>query len=249
MPYIYKHRRQPTSWKQYRRRAHHKYLRPLFAIEWGAEWAAYLLGRSSLLEVLEYAGSISIVVGVIFYFADAKNRMEQKHYQAWQVINTAHGKGGSGGRIDAMQDLNADRVPLVGVDVSDAFLQGLNLPDADLHRCNMSSADIRNGSFTGSSMEDAVMVFTNLRGGDLGYTHLTGADFTDADLSGVDLRYADVSQVKFDRADLRGANLAGLVNWRAIRSMVATNILGVRNAPDGFVAWAKMEGAVESTTP
>ena len=165
MAYVYKRRRPPSSWRTYRKKAYHEYLIPVMAIEWAAEWTAYVLSQSSMLEVLEYLGSLSIVVGVIFYFADSKSRLEQKHYQAWQVINTAHGKGGSGGRIDALQELNADRVPLVGVDVSDAFLQGLNLRGADLHRCNMSSADVRSATLSGSSLESSAMVFANLRGG------------------------------------------------------------------------------------
>ncbi len=87
-----------------------------------------------LLEVLEYGSTLGIVFGVIFYFAGAKDRLEQKHYQAWQVINTAQGKGGSGGRIDALQDLNSDRVPLVGVDLMEAFLREVKLPNANLRR-------------------------------------------------------------------------------------------------------------------
>jgi hypothetical protein len=249
MPYVYKHRRPPAQWRNYRRHARHKILRPLLAIEWTAEWTAYLLSRSSLLEVLEYAGSLSIVVGVIFYFADAKNRQEQKHYQAWQVINTAHGKGGSGGRIDAMEELNADRVPLVGVDVSDAFLQGLNLQQADLHRCNMSSTDLRNALLAGASLEDSTMVFANLRGGDLSGAHLARADFADADLTGANLHNADLADIKFDRADLSGANLSGISNWQSIRSITGANIMGVKNPPDGFVAWAKAKGAVETAAP
>jgi hypothetical protein len=249
MAYVYKRRRPPSSWRTYRKRAYHEYLIPVMAVEWAAEWAAYILSQSSLLEVLEYLGSLSIVVGVIFYFADSKSRLEQKHYQAWQVINTAHGKGGSGGRIDALQELNADRVPLVGVDVSDAFLQGLNLRDADLHRCNMSSADIRSARLNGSSLESSAMVFANLRGGDLSDTHLAHADFTDADLNGSKLRNADVLDVKFDRTDLRGADLSGLMNWKQISSISGANILGVRNAPDGFYGWAKMKGAIDADVP
>ena len=83
-----------------------------------------LLSRWSFLEVLEYLGSFSILIAVIFYFSESGDRLKQKHYQAWQVINTAQGKGGSGGRIEALQELDEDGVPLVGVDVSGAFLQG-----------------------------------------------------------------------------------------------------------------------------
>ena len=97
---------------------------PFHALEWALQWTAYFLSRWALLEVLEYLGSLSVLVAVIFYFAESGDRRKQKHYQAWQVINTAQGKGGSGGRIEALSELNEDGVPLVGVDVSGAFLHG-----------------------------------------------------------------------------------------------------------------------------
>src|SRR3984957_20259912 len=61
---------------------------------------------------------------------------QAKALQAWQVINTAQGKGGSGGRLEALQELNVDRIPLVGVDVSGAFLQGATLANARFFRAN-----------------------------------------------------------------------------------------------------------------
>jgi hypothetical protein len=62
------------------------------------------------------------LLAVVSYFSESKDRIKQKHYQAWQVINSAQGKGGSGGRIDALEELHADGVPLVGIDVNGAFL-------------------------------------------------------------------------------------------------------------------------------
>src|SRR5436305_7256647 len=120
MPYVYKYRRPPEPWREFRRRAKHPVLLPFFAFEYVFEWIAYGLSRWSFLEVLEYAGSFSILIAVIFYFAETDERTQSRHYQAWQAINTAQGKGGSGGRIEALAALNDDRVPLVGVDLSDA---------------------------------------------------------------------------------------------------------------------------------
>jgi len=47
-----------------------------------------------------------------------------------------------------LQELNADRVPLVGVDVSGAFLQGIRLRGARLLRSNFSAVDARGGLIT-----------------------------------------------------------------------------------------------------
>ena len=96
------------------------------------EWAAFLLGKWSIFEVLEYVERLSILFAVIVYFAGRDDRLKQKHYQAWQVINTAQGKGGSGGRIEALRELNRDGVPLVGADVAGVYLQNLSLVGASL---------------------------------------------------------------------------------------------------------------------
>src|SRR5262244_4200380 len=121
---------------------------PFWLLEWGFEWLSYGLSHWALLEVLQYLGSFGVLIAVIFYFAESGDRLKQKHYQAWQVINTAQGKGGSGGRLEALQELNRDGVPLVGVDVSRAFLQGVQLPHAHLLRANFENADARDGDFS-----------------------------------------------------------------------------------------------------
>lgn len=64
----------------------------MWAFEWFWEWVAYILSNWSFLEVLEYLGSFSILIAVVFYFSESGDRLKQKHYQAWQVINTARGK-------------------------------------------------------------------------------------------------------------------------------------------------------------
>jgi hypothetical protein len=144
---IFKTRTRPERWTHHRARVKYKWLAPLYGFEWGWRWLAYWLSGWAFLEVLEYFGTLSLLVAVVSYFAESKDRIKQKHYQAWQVINSAQGKGGSGGRIDALEELHADGVPLVGVDVSDAFLQQVDLSGAKLLRANFRSADIRGGKF------------------------------------------------------------------------------------------------------
>src|SRR5437763_640410 len=146
MPFVVKHRRPPEPWREFRKKALHRYLVPLYCANWVGEWTAYFLGKWSIFEVLEYVGSFSILIAVIFYFADAGDRLKQKHYQAWQVINTAQGKGGSGGRIEALQELNEDHVPLVGVDVRDAYLRGVRLDRRAPRRADFAGTALRGGS-------------------------------------------------------------------------------------------------------
>ena len=157
------------------------WLRPLVAVEWGFEWLAFLLSRWTFWEVLEYLGSFSILIAVIFYFSESGDRLKQKHYQAWQVINTAQEKGGSGGRIEALQELNHDGVPLVGVDVSGAFLQGVHLPRASLARANLNGVDARNSNFQRADLSGATLHAGNFRNSHLRDVNLGGADLGDAD--------------------------------------------------------------------
>lgn len=92
-------RPRPHSWSQYKANCATLTL-PFHALEWLLQWTAYYLSRWALLEVLEYLSVLSVLFAVIFYFAEAGDRQKQKHYQAWQVINTAQGKGGSGVRAE-----------------------------------------------------------------------------------------------------------------------------------------------------
>jgi hypothetical protein len=246
MPYVYKHRRPPGPWHEFRRRALHRAFIPLYYANWVGDWSVYYLGKWSIFEILEYVGSFSILIAVVFYFLDAPDRLKQKHYQAWQVINTAQGKGGSGGRIDALQELNEDHVPLVGVDVSDAYLQDLHLVKADLRRADLRGADARRAVLVGSDLEGATLRSTNLRGADLSRARLLDANFTDSDLAGANLSKASLKNAIFNQADLRGADLANVRDWKSIRSLRLANIHGLRNAPDGFIAFAKAAGAVDA---
>jgi uncharacterized protein YjbI with pentapeptide repeats len=233
----------PKPWQERRQEIGSPWLLLFHRVEWVLSWLAWALSRWALLDVLENLGRFSVLIAVVFYFSESGNRRKQRHYQAWQVVNTAQGKGGSGGRVEALQELNVDHVSLVGVDASVAFLQGISLPRGNLSRCDLHASDLRN-----SSLWEATLTFCNLRDANFRYANLSqarldnaqlqGADlhgailrgcfFADADLSGVDLREADVSGLSYDR----------------IGAMRLANVWGVRNAPAGFLDFAMQHGAV-----
>src|SRR5215469_12031689 len=144
---VHVRRERPESWPERRARLEKAWVVPFVWIEHKLEWVAYALNRWTFLEVLEYLSSLGVLVAVVFYFAESGDRLKQKHYQAWQVINSAQGKGGNGGRIEALQELNTDGVSLVGVDLSAAFLQGVRLERARLSRASFSAADLRDSNF------------------------------------------------------------------------------------------------------
>lgn len=248
MSYIFKERNPPPPWAKFKARAPHSSLVPVYYLSWLIDWAAYLMAKWPMVELLEYLGSFSILFAAIFYFADSPDRLKQKHYQAWQVINTAQGKGGNGGRVDALQELNEDHVALTGVDVDGAYLEGLQLPQAKARRANFSSADLRSANFDGAGLEDADFVWANLRAATLRGAMLAGADFQDADLFGASLARADLAGVSFDRAELHGVDLDQARNWQSIKGVKGANIYGILHAPDGFAAWARKMGAVETNS-
>jgi uncharacterized protein YjbI with pentapeptide repeats len=217
-------------------------------LEWFWEWVAFLLSNWAFVEVVEYAGTLSLLIAVFLYFHDADNRIKQRHFEAWQVINTAQGKGGSGGRIDALQELNEDGIPLVGVDVSGAFLHGVQLHDGRLRRANFNAADVRNSNFDNASLQDADLRSANFRNSSFQSASLSGAQMNDADFVASNLDNADLSGADLENVDLRSASLKR-VAWSGIVSIKGSNIYGVHDAPDGFVQWALKHGAVQVATP
>jgi hypothetical protein len=241
---VFSPRERPGSWATRKRSVTRAWMLPFSHMEWGFEWAAFFLSNWKFLEVLEYLSSLSVLAAVLFYFSESGDRTKQKHYQAWQVINTAQGKGGSGGRVDALQELNADQVPLVGVDVSGAFLQGVQLKGARLLRSNFSEVDARNGTFRVADFTDADLHSANFRGSDFRNASFVRCDLDDADLWGSDLTGVDLTGASLERTDLRNANLRD-IHWQDIQSLKSANIYCVTNAPTGFVAWAVKQGAVE----
>ncbi len=240
-------RKRPLNWSNLRSSKRQQWTMPFTAFEWTSQWLAFWLSNWSFIEVLEYMGSFSVLLAVIFYFSESGDRIKQRHYQAWQVINTAQGKGGSGGRIEALQELNADRVPLVGVDVSSAFLQGLKLEHANLLRSNFSAADLR-----GSDLKSADFTMANLRAANFRGSNLEEASFEDAEMNDVDLWRSDLKGAKLDGTDLSGADLRFAdirdIEWKKLKSIKDANIAGVKNAPAGFVDWALKNGAVEASS-
>ena len=237
-------RARPEPWTERKHRDAAWWLTPFVALEWALNWLAFSLSNWILLEVLEYLGTFSVLIAVVFYFAESGDRVKQRHYQAWQVINTAQGKGGSGGRIEALQELNADKVPLVGVDVSSAFLQGLNLENANLLRSDFSSADLRNSDLSGVDFTLANLNSANLRGARFDHVKCVQTDLRDTDLEGATMSGVDLSGASLDNADLRGADVKD-IQWQRLASIKNANVASMKNAPPGFVAWALANGAVD----
>ncbi len=240
---VHVRRDRPESWAECRSKVRRRWWVPFALVEYWLEWAAYALSNWRLLEVLEYLGSFGVLIAVIFYFSESGDRLKQKHYQAWQVINSAEGKGGNGGRVEALEELNADGVSLVGVNLSSAFLMGVRMKKGKLARADFDGADARQAEMAGANVEDASLRSANFRGARMEGASLARSVLNDADFSGADMKNVDLTGASLENTDLRNADLAG-VKWGSLRSVKGANVLGVKNAPSGFVEWAMGKGAV-----
>ncbi len=236
-------RERPEPWLERKARARARWALPFHRIDWFCEWFTWALSHWVFLEALEYLGTLSVLVAVIFYFAESGDRAKQKHYQAWQVINTAQGKGGSGGRIEALQELNQDRVPLTGVDAENAFLMGVRLDRATMMRCNLESADLRHGSFRHADLSNSDLKSANFRESDFEGANLRNSVLDDADLTGADLANADFAGTDLIRTDLRYADLKG-AHLDQPGSMELANFYGVRNLSEALRTKLLAAGAV-----
>lgn len=165
--------------------------------------------------------------------AAAALALKAANYQAWTVINSAQGKGGSGGRIDALQDLNRNAVSLAGVRLDGAWLEGIELPAAKLSRASLREANLSGANLQAANLEEA---------------DLTGVNLTGANLQGAFLKGAELSGAQLGTADLRAADLADVRGWETIRSASYLRLEGVRHPPAGFLEWARLQGAGESET-
>lgn len=201
-------------------------------------WAFWLQVTANMLTATEM---FVVLFGVYQLWARREERREADRqaaatalkaadYQAWAVINSAQGKGGSGGRIDALQDLNRHEVSLAGVRLDGAWLESVALPGAKLTRASLRDANLQGANLQGAILEGA---------------DLSGANLTGANLRGAFLKGAVLAGAMLGTADLREADLDGVRDWRTARSMSYANIEGVRHAPAGFRDWALLGGAVE----
>ncbi|MGB7085391.1 MAG: pentapeptide repeat-containing protein [Phormidesmis sp.] len=156
-------------------------------------WQDLFSQKKAILKMLiENAEAIAIVVAVILYIKGAPDRKDQKHYEAWRVIDTAAAANvtTSYARYQALQDLHHDGVSLQWLEAPRANLSGIALPKANLQACNLQGANLHQA---------------NLRGANLQGANLTGANLSQADLVGSDLT----------AANLQAANLRGTVLWKA----------------------------------
>jgi hypothetical protein len=165
--------------------------------------------------------------------ANAERAVIDANYQAWQVINSAQGKGGSGGRLEALSDLLRNRVSLSGINLDDAWLEGAQLMQANLMRGSLQRTNLSHADLSGA----------NLAGADL-----SGANLIGANLAGAYLKGTNLANARLSAAILDGADLDEVTGWEEIASLAHASIEGVRHAPPGLIDFARDRGAVDASS-
>ena len=164
--------------------------------------------------VFDNLDSIALASAGIIFLLEIKDRQNRDHYEAWQVINSAQGQTGSGGRIQALRDLNRDGVSLEGIAAPRAYLLEINLRGAKLARANLryarlDYANLQETSLKNAHLEGAQLNFAHLEGAKLEYAHLEEAKLNSAHLEGAILENTHLERAQLNFAHLEGASLEG----------------------------------------
>jgi uncharacterized protein YjbI with pentapeptide repeats len=139
-----------------------------------------------------------------------------------------------------LRDANLQKASLKG-----AMAMMADFSHADLRGANLDAADFGSARFFHTDLRDCDCSHTSFDSATLQAAQLEGAILADASFYEGSLIHCDLAHVDFARANLSNADLKGSTNFQKIRSIKGASIYGVRNAPDGFVAWALAQGAVE----
>ena len=197
-------------------------------------WILCQIRESTLLSVVE---GFSILVAVLLFFLETPERDKQAHYEAWKVIDSAHGLRTSYARLQALQDLNEDLVVLKGLNVPEADLRGINLNGANLSYANLSGADLRfanlnnadlsNVNLTEANLSNAKLNNAKFNAANLAYCDFIEADLQNVDFVGANLLGANFVRANLDRAYLGDVNLSGSIFKDA--NVKQTKFFGVEN--------------------
>jgi hypothetical protein len=198
------------------------------------EWLRYFLefpkkqlAKKFLIIIVEKGVLISLISGVLKYYWEAPQRQKQNELQAWEIINGAKGQPGSGGRIEALEELNKNQVSLRHVILDEADLSGIILNNALLINASFKSAQltcvtrdngnrectkIRNANLSYSNLQEANLFDADFQKSKFRYAKMQGAKLKNTKLQGADFEKAELQNVTFRGADLESANFIGAKN-------------------------------------
>ena len=202
--------------------------------------------NSIISRLLSDVEPISIIAALILYIKESPDRKKEFQYQAWSVIDAAHGVKVSPARIIALQDLNADGVTLNNLDLPEAKLVRINLPKADLSEANLTKSDMNHANLNHANLGNSLLARVNLTGANLshanlGFTKLSYANLSSANLCHANLICADLRDTNLSGANLSNANLSGADMKNAY--LTGANLEGA-NVSEYDLRGAYLKGAI-----
>ena len=219
--------------------------------------------NQALLSLLGLLGNVGIILAVLTFIATERQRRDAEVLNAWQTITSAYGQPGSGGRIQALEFLNASpgthwrrRVVCLWLCTWPAeSLDGINLGVESLERPSPDSETVADEPpargeagvyLVGIELLHARLDFANLERANLSFASLDGARLVGARLEGANLWRANLEGAiltfaNLERAALWNANLAGADLRKANlkgASLGGANLEGVQGFTEGQLSEA-----------
>jgi uncharacterized protein YjbI with pentapeptide repeats len=223
--------------------------------------------NQALLSLLGVVGNIGILIAVVSYVGSEKQRRDAEVLNAWQTLTSAYGQSGSGGRIQALEFLNASpganwrrrfpwfcaplplctwpRESLAGIYLSTEDQQGVYLAGINLEGAVLVEANLKGAQLWSASLERAELWRANLEGAILRESNLEGAVLVEANLEGAELWNANLEgavllEANLTRTDLWNANLEGAELWNANLTEAS---LDDANLTGAYLGGANLTGA------
>lgn len=140
------------------------------------------------------------------------------------------------------------RIGLIEVDLSEAYLRNLDLRRAKFYHTNLSKADLRNANLReaelgGANLDRAELDGANLREAELGGANLSEATLAEADLSGASIGWTifadnDLSTVKgLETVKHDGPSTIGINTIYRSRGNISEVFLRGAGVPENFITF------------
>lgn len=153
---------------------------------------------------LDNLDKLNLLLLAVLYMLESGDRKRKSYSEAWQILDNAASAQveTSNARIQALQDLNQDRVSLKNIELCRADLTEINLFRADLRETDLrgvilKSANLREAKLAGANLSPFPFRDHNNRPAEK-ISDLSDADLTGANLTGTDLRGANLTNAKLE---------------------------------------------------
>ncbi|WP_161634908.1 pentapeptide repeat-containing protein [Leptolyngbya sp. Heron Island J] len=226
----------------------------------------------ALLDLLGLVGNVGLIIAVGMYIGSEKQRRDTEVFTAWQTLTNAHGQPGNGGRIHALEFLNASPrnkaydypganwrrrasclwictwrpESLAGINLSIESVDDTSPEPTSILPEDEQLNDLPSQVYlVGIQLPNARLPYSNLSGVDLRSSNLSGTVLLKANLADADLRSANLSNSLLFRVNLTDASLFGanLADADLRNANLVDADLGGANLVGADLGLAKLSGA------